>query len=496
MELQFLKKPYDCLRRVAWEIKNEEQTQEVKLMESMPDIGKVLGAWGQPVIRSKEWRGSSMGISGGVMAWVLYAPEDGTMPRSMEAWIPFQMRWDFPQTQRDGAMRISCLLRSIDARTVSARKLMLRSVISAVGEALEPTQVEIYQPGELPEDVQILRRSYPIRLPREAGEKTFLLDEELSLPASCAQVQKLVRYTLQPEMIDKKVMADKVVFRGAALIQGLCQCEDGTLKGFDFEVPFSQYAELEREYDPYATTDVIPAVTNLELEQGENGRLRLKAGMIGQYVIYDRPVFEVVEDAYSPSRSVVMQLQQLTLPAVLDTMQETLKAEQTMELEGEQIADIVFTAEHPFQRREELGIHMEIPGMFQVLAYDAEGNLQSGTARWDGTLELTAAGDTTLLASARISGKAQASTGGTMRCDAGVDMLATAETEIPMVTALELGELMEPDPGRPSLILRRVGADRLWDVAKQCGSTVEAIREANSLTEEPTNDQILLIPVS
>ena len=29
----------------------KEETQELKLPESMPDIGRVIAAWGQPVVR-------------------------------------------------------------------------------------------------------------------------------------------------------------------------------------------------------------------------------------------------------------------------------------------------------------------------------------------------------------------------------------------------------------------------------------------------------------
>jgi len=499
MELQFQKNPLDCLQRAVWEVKNEEQTQEVKLPEAMPDIGKVLGAWGQPLIRSKEWRGSGMGMSGGVMAWVLYAPEDGSVPRTVETWIPFQMRWEFPQTQRDGSMIIDCQVRSVDARTVSARKLMVRAAMSVVGEALEPGQVEVYTPGELPEDVQVLRRNYPVRIPVEAGEKTYLLDEELPVPASCGSLEKLLYYTLQPEMMEKKVMADKVIFRGVAQVHALCRCEDGRVNACDFEIPFSQYTDLERTYDPYATVRVVPAVTSVELEPQGDGNLRLKAGMVGQYVIYDRPMLEIVEDAYSTNRSVALHTQQLALPVVLEERQETVKAEQSMDMDGSQVVDITFTAEHPGQHHRDDMLQLEMPGSFQLLCYDEDGMLQSGSARWDGGMEVPAAQGADMIASSRVSGRPQASVGGgtaDMRGDVTVDMMTASQSGIPMVTALELGELTEPDPGRPSLILRKTGRDSLWDMAKQCGSTVEAIQQANNLTEEPDESRILMIPVS
>jgi len=65
-----------------------------------------------------------------------------------------------------------------------------------------------------------------------------------------------------------------------------------------------------------------------------------------------------------------------------------------------------------------------------------------------------------------------------------------------MITGVELGEEKEPDANRPSLILRRAGHGRLWDIAKESGSTMDAIRKANGLQEEPAAGQMLLIPVS
>ena len=83
----------------------------------------------------------------------------------------------------------------------------------------------------------------------------------------------------------------------------------------------------------------------------------------------------------------------------------------------------------------------------------------------------------------------------TLKQELPMEMMAFAWEELPIVSGLELGAARKPDPNSPSLILRRIGEDRLWDVAKASHSTVEAIRKANGLTEEPAPDQMLLSPV-
>ena len=73
-------------------------------------------------------------------------------------------------------------------------------------------------------------------------------------------------------------------------------------------------------------------------------------------------------------------------------------------------------------------------------------------------------------------------------------MTTRSTAGIPMVTGLTITE-RKAESNRPSLILRRTGSSRLWDIAKSTGSTVAAIKQANGLEEEPVKDQILLIPI-
>ena len=102
MEGNFERKSLDCLTVPLRQIQNSEQTLEIKLPEGMPDVGQVLTAWGQPILRSKEWRDDQVQFTGGMMVWVLYAPEDGGAPQTVETWVPFSMKWDFPESDRDG----------------------------------------------------------------------------------------------------------------------------------------------------------------------------------------------------------------------------------------------------------------------------------------------------------------------------------------------------------------------------------------------------------
>ncbi len=499
MEMQFDKIPVTYLQKVTGQLRTQEQTLEVRLPEGMPDIGRVLGAWGQVIVRGKEWNGDNMAVSCGVMAWVLYIPEEGEGVRSVEAWLPFMMKWEIPESRYDGKIRTACHLRSMDARSISARKLMVRATLGSFSEGWQEEQLQVPVPGQLPEDVEMLTETYPLYLTKEMGEKPFLLEEQLNLPGGMGKPEKILYYSLQPEIVEQKVMAGKAVFRGKALLHLLYQSEDGRLCANDWELPFSQYADLEGMYDQDPTVSVHPCVTSLDVGLDENGVLQCKAGILGQYLLWDRDMITLAKDAYSPMRTVELAVEQLQLPAVLERASYTVNAEQMLQADVQQMVDVTFCPEFPQTEQNDWEAQMYLPGQFQILYYDPEGELTAGVVSAESELSVPIAKGSQIHASMMPAGRPQAIPGAgsvTLRSDMSVDTLVTAGQGMEALSGMELGELQKPDRNRPTLILCRKGEGTLWQIAKCTGSTVEKIRLANGLDDEPQSEQILLIPVS
>lgn len=498
MEGNFTRKQIACMDTALQQVQNSEQTLEIKLPEGMPDVGQVLTAWGQPVLRSKEWRDDAVLFSGGMMIWVLYAPEDGSEEQCIHGWIPYQMRWELPEDVPEGTVRFYCLPRFVDGRSTSPRKILVRGGLAVLAEGFVPAAQETAVPEAMPEDVALLESSYPLRLIKEAGEKTFLMEETLRLPESVPEIRQLVCWRVNPRILDQRVLGDKAVLRGNGNLHLLYRSESGQLHSWDFEIPFSQYAQLQGEYGSDARMNPVLMPTALEVELGEDGSLSFKSSMTAQYVITDKEPMTLVEDAYSPGRELTVQTEDLTPPVILENRRENIYGEQTLPVQANLTADVQFLPDFPRQRPVEGGVEMEYPGQFQVLYYGENGRLQASGARWQGKQTISA-GDNSRIAAVPLAADVQAVAGSgqiQMKAELPVELTTTVDQPIPMVTAVALGQQKSPDPGRPSLILRRAGEDRLWDIAKASGSTMEAIRRANGLTGEPMPDQMLLIPVS
>lgn len=498
MEAKFESKTVSCLDMALGQIQNSEQTLEIKLQEGMPDVGQVLTAWGQPILRSKEWREDTVQFSGGMMVWVLYAPENGEQEQCVQGWIPFQMRWDLPENTPEGTLRLRCLTRFVDGRSTSPRKILIRAGLAALAEAFVPREIPLAEPKERPEQVALLENTYPVRLMKEAGEKTFQMEEELYLPDSAPKMEQLITWRLNPRVTDQRVLSDKAVFRGNGNLHLLYRSDAGQLHSWDFELPFSQYADLRSEHSGDARMDTALMPTALELELRENGNLDLRCGMTGQYLITDKEPLTVVEDVYSPAWELQVTQENLTTPVVLENRRENLYGEQTISAQSNLTADVQFLPDFPRQRPTEKGVDLENSGQFQVLYYGEDGRLHGTTARWEGSQSL-AADENSRITAVPLGAEAQSIAGNgriQVKAELPMELTATTRQAIPMVTGVELGQQKQPDPNRPSLILRRAGESSLWDIAKDTGSTVEAIRRANGLSGEAKPEQMLLIPIA
>ena len=77
-----------------------------------------------------------------------------------------------------------------------------------------------------------------------------------------------------------------------------------------------------------------------------------------------------------------------------------------------------------------------------------------------------------------------------------IDLSSINGSSIRMVTSMNVNPLRSQDSEYCGVIIRRKKKEeRLWDIAKRYGSTVQAIEKTNQLEQEPEDDRLLLIPV-
>ena len=497
MELTFDTTTVSCLDTWTPPVKSTELIYQLRLPEGMPDVGRVIAAWGQPVLRSKEWSAADVCASGGMMVWILYAPEDGTREQCIDCWIPFQIKWDLPEGMPEGRIRLQLCHKNVDARSASPRKLVLRCLLRAAAEVFSHREQFVSVPKDTDAQLELLRKDYPLMLGVEAGEKVVSLEETLALPDSAPLPDKLICASLEPVITEQRVLGDKVLFRGNGNLHLLYRSEEGQIHSWDQALDFSQFEELDRERGAEAAADIVPAVTTLEAELDDSGHFQIRCSVVCQYRILDRVMVRLAEDAYSLSAELQVHMDTAEFPVQLERRRETVRAEQSIPAEGNLAVEARFFPDCPGISRQEQETVLELPGVFQVLYYDQDRTLRSAAISWEGQRSLRAEENCRIQARMLPAQIQTSLSGGQIRVygEIPLETNTMVRQQFPMVTGAVLGQPIQKDPDRPALILCRAGSVSLWQIARDSGSTPEAICKANALTEEPEPGRMLLIPV-
>ncbi len=499
MELSFEPKTETYLRPVVSRVVSQEETGEAIVPDSCPDIVRTAGCFGTVVLRGKECRDGSVVLSGGIRAHVLVVPEDETYPRAIELYLPFTQRVDAPEVTSGSRVVYEARLRSLDARLLNSRKVLIRADLSGHVEAFEPAEVTTWSLLDCPPEIQAHRVTLPVTLTSQTAEKSFVVGEELELPASQPACAAVLKWDCTVSLGEEKLIGARAVFKGTAAVRLLYRTEDGSLCRYEFAVPFSQFAELDREGGE-EDLRVVLMCTGAELEpdgQDPARRFLLTLNVLAQCVTQDRTELELIDDLYATRGAVTVRSEPFSGVGVLDVQRLRQSVRGTVSGECNEVIDTSVLLDWPSTEHEGDAVRVRVPAAVTVLSLDTENHLQARTERMEAVCETVLAPGCDASSWAQLTGDVFASPSGdgaearfTVECV----VTSSAPERCAMVTGAELTE-SDHEPVRPSVILRAVEeGETLWSIAKACRTCVDAVSAANALDDEPTAGMLLLIP--
>lgn len=502
MELAFEEKKMPYLSPVVRQVLYQEETAESIVPDSSPDMARIVDCSGRVLLRSKDCRDGSATISGGVQAEILYQAEEENGLRSLHVYLPFSARVENTELTGSASVLCDCRIRSIDARMLNSRKAMVRVNLGCAVTAYEPAEQSIWTLPEAREDLQVKRRTVPLFLMKTTGEKSFVISEENELPSGRAAVAEIYRWDTLLELTEKKLVGSRAVFKGNATVRLLYRGVDDSFNNWSFQVPFSQYAELDQEIEAEDVTIAL-ALTGAELEKDsaeECRSLMLTLNVLAQCLAGEQEQVEIIEDLYSTQQQVTPQMTTLRATSLLDQQNLHQGVRETVSAPVSQTLDTVVYLDFPTQERSGEQVRVVASAQVSTLYLDEQSQVQSVQRRVDASCETQLHPDCELHAQAMLTADTYASPvpeGAEIRFAVDFCLESLAVEEIAMVCGAEATDREETGEECPSVIIRAVTqTESLWILAKSCNTTVEAICKANGLQEDaPIEGTMLLIPM-
>ncbi|MFR7745461.1 MAG: DUF3794 domain-containing protein [Acutalibacteraceae bacterium] len=182
-----------------------------------------------------------------------------------------------------------------------------------------------------PACLQLKTQTYETNAPVELSERAFQVSEELNLPDGRPQIARLVSCSLTPVVQEQGLVGSKAVLKGTANLQITYLDNENALRTLSFSVPFSQYCQMEGDYDQDETLESVLLVTGVQLEpvaSEQSQKLLFGAGLLAQCMVVQPQALTLCEDAYSTKGEFQPQweTQEHTMRLDAQTLREPVRA--------------------------------------------------------------------------------------------------------------------------------------------------------------------------
>lgn len=505
MELNLEQEHIRCYRMVLDTEVCREETMEAIVPDACPDIARIVDTGGQICLTGKQVRESGVTVSGTVMGWVLYRPEEGGQLCRMEVKLPFTVQAEGEPLPSQVHCVVGCSLHSMDARALNPRKILVRADLAVTVQGLVPEEMTLCRSitGDGAEAVEQQQVTHMVYLTTGATEKEFTFYDELHLSAGPAGNAQVASIRAEPRCTESRIIGNKLIFKGEALLQ-IRYLVGAELCSMRYSMPFSQIMELDGAGET-TDHDLTLCLTGAEWTQmGEGGRtLNITLELLGQAVIRDSIPVTVLQDCYSTAGPMRVQQEYRTLDQRQDrsvrpqTVRELLETDTPVKTVIDACVSVCGTQRQRQENKELLQTQLRVHVLYldegdepQVLDRTITVSEQFGLPA-HGTFHYRCHGPGEVLA-------IPAAGGAEVRLELEHHCLVVGQNRVPVVVSAvpERGE-GETRPRQPSVVLRMAApGEDLWDMAKSCYTTQDRIRKANSLGEDdpiPVG-QMLLIP--
>ena len=485
---------------------SQEETLESIVPDACPDILRIVDAEAMVCLKSKEAQEGRAECSGSIRCAVLYVPDGAEGVRRMTVTMPFTAAADGPGIRPGCQVVASARVQSSDARSLNPRKVLTRVSLCVDLQVFAPQCDSLCDGVECaPEQgIQQLTEAQTTYLVTAVEEKPFTFSDDLSLSGSKPRAEELLKTRVDLNCTESKIIGNKLIFKGEATLQLLYRDPSGAICPASFELPFSQIMEVSGVgEDADCTLDVLLTGCDCTLDGGEDSRtVAVSLAMLAQAVVREEQQVQLLSDAYSTVFELSSERKPYTFYRLMERAERHVMVREVLETVGpaREVCDVYVDLGGVSQAREGEQVTFTAETMVTVVYRAEDESLCTVTRSLPAVCPVDLPPDCVCSCRCVSGGERYATPAGDgieVRYPLDFRYLALTPRRTSGVDHLQLDEGSPRDTARqPSIVLRMVGeGERLWDIAKAYGTTMDDIVQANALAEDALPaGELLLIP--
>ena len=496
---------WDCFEIAADFAVTHEESAEMIVPDSSPDISRIVSAEGEVFIRSAEARDGKAEIAGVIQISLLYIPEKTPVLQVLEYTMPFLMIEDCPKDC--GILRAKLHAEEIHAKALNPRKVYLQCKLG--GDAVGYRHLTLPYTEDLENGEKVcaekLVHHESVTAITALEERDFSCEETLHLPQNRGAVSVIVCSRIRTHVGDSKLVGKRMIVKGDCFADFLIRYENGHCESSSFELPFSHITDLdvlqESAVQTFLQLTSVEARLVSDIDSGSEIRLSLFGKL--QLTITERRELRVLSDLYSTVYETEVDRQELQIydPGTSTSRRQIWQNTLEVGLIPERILWVDASC-GPVSAYRGAGREAELRTLLRlrVLYAGEEGRILAAERSAEVLLPMDDTGESIrcrAVCGREVSAVA-AQDGLALRVPVDFTMEPRKMKMISCVKSVRYEENKTKDTSAmPSLVLRRKKKEEsLWQIAKQHNTACADILLANGCREETDlkENSLLLIP--
>lgn len=481
------------------------------LPEYCPDVAVVLKCVITPQIQSRRWNGDAFSVDGMAVMRILYLDEERTCIREAEFTQPINCTLRGKSGCETLPVRVWMTQDYINCRAVSPRRVEVRAGFTMHARAERSADTE------LPDSAAQARLytkqvSKAFTAPLSSGEKILTVNETLAFDGGLPAAEQLLGGECSAAVTEVKLLTDKAIVKGQIYLHQLYTDDsvNGSTYVLEYTVPFSAIMDVEGVCDGQLHTAYVSVLSDTEEcvagESGQNCALAFTAKLLVQLFTYEKVTAQLLTDAYHLDCPVTVSVETVTMCSLSEAFRQTATVQKNVALPSDGLREIIDVWAMPLPTDgcvQNGRVEMTAPMLLSLLVRDADGTVAYYERPEDFRVEWL---QTVICDESAVSVKAYPSVMGLsyaavgdkldlrLTLSVGWELWETASEQIMKDIVLQSENAYPADTTAMRLYYADAG-ERVWDIARRCRTSPDAVREENDLRDEVLTDKaVLLIP--
>ncbi len=490
----------------------QEQSVELDyvLPDYYPDVCKLIKCFVTPSVVSESVSDNRLSYELAAEIRILYCSENSHMLQCVTQTLHFSRTAELPPGETI-ILELLPVTDYVNCRAVSRRRLDVRGAVTIRLRTASVRQQQVLS-DIFGKNMQLRKKPLPYQAKRMQHSSHVILSEELELGSSKPPLLQVVRCEAVPVEQSHKLISGKLMAQGSLQIQILYACEkdgDGSLESMTFRIPYSQVTELdgveEQDFCQVLCTVVSCDLKPVTDENGDIHMLRCEAELKLSCTAVRMATESLVCDAFSTEHPCTVQNFSLLTSSAPVPFSEMLVCGTKLSCPDCEL-DCVYDA---WCEIKNLTAAMEsasicVSGMLccYVLVRESSGmprllEKEEPFEHKFSVQDLTPIDRIQIRAFAEncsytLSGSAEVSLKTELRMEGTVIHC----TETSVISDISVQENEKFSDHFALRLYFGKEQESVWEIAKRCHTSVNAILEENDLSQEQLSEQtMLLIPI-